>query len=287
MYCRLIFRFGGLWGVGKASEHPPALVVLSYVPAAANKTLALVGKGIVFDTGGLSIKGSTYMPTMKCDMGGAASVMAGFEAAVLSGTKVALHAVLCIAENSVDARSTRPDDILQLYSGKTVEINNTDAEGRLVLADGVAYATKHLNPDILIDMATLTGAQSFATGNIHCGVMSNSSELEQTIVTAGKKSGDLAFPLIYSPEFLGIEKQFSSEVADFKNSVKDRTNASSAGAGHFIEENLIGDKWSWKNGDRKDTGLYAHLDIAAPAFTSDRGTGFGVALLLETIKSLE
>ncbi|KAJ3058616.1 putative aminopeptidase npepl1, partial [Quaeritorhiza haematococci] len=243
--------FGGLYGVGMAADHPPALAILSYTPPGATKTLAWVGKGIVYDTGGLSIKGKDHMPNMKCDMAGSAAVLAAFEAWVLSrqhqqpDTKVKsplnVHALLCLAENAVDSRSQRPDDILHMYSGKTVEINNTDAEGRLVLADGLAYATKHLSPDVILDIATLTGAQSYATGKIHAGVLANSEFLERTVVAAGKKSGDLVFPLIYAPEFLGIPKQFASEVADMKNSVKDRANASSSCAGHFLEEHLVGD----------------------------------------------
>ena len=149
-----------------------------------------------------------------------------------------LHALLCLAENSVDSKSQRPDDIVTHYSGKTVEINNTDAEGRLVLADGVSYATKHLSPNYLVDMATLTGAQSYATGNKHAGVMTNNEEFEKMMVECGKSSGDLLFPLIYCPEYLGISPQFASQVADMKNSVKDRSNASSSGAGNPFNVNV-------------------------------------------------
>lgn len=188
--------FGGLWNVGKAAEHLPALVLLSYSPAGATKTVALVGKGIVYDTGGLSIKSSTGMPDMKCDMGGSASVLGAFLAAVNLEVGVNIHAILCMAENSVNEKAMRPDDIIQMYSGKSVEVNNTDAEGRLVLADGVAYATKHLNPEIVVTMATLTGAQSFATGKTHAGVLSNKQELEDLFVSCGKASGDLVFPLL-------------------------------------------------------------------------------------------
>lgn len=273
--------FGGLWGVGKASEHPPALVVLSSKPANATKTLALVGKGIVYDTGGLSIKPTDGMCNMKSDMAGSAGVIAGFEAMVTNGFSENLYALLCIAENSVDERSTRNDDILYMYSGKTCEINNTDAEGRLVLGDGVAYATKHLNPDIVIDMATLTGAQFIATGRNHAGIFSNNEELEKKIVAAGKRSGDLGFPLVYSPEYLGIPKLFKSEVADMKNSVSDRMNAGSSGAGHFIEQHLCGDQW--KEGG---AGQYAHIDMAAPSSVGGRGTGYGVALFVELAKTI-
>merc|ERR1712002_681892 len=139
----------------------------------ATKTIAWCGKGIVYDTGGLSIKGKTTMPGMKRDCGGAAAILYAFYAAVKRGFKQNLHAVLCPAENSVGPKSTRPDDIHVMYSGKTVEINNTDAEGRLVMADGVAYAGKDLKANIIVDMCTLTGAQGIATGRNHASHISN------------------------------------------------------------------------------------------------------------------
>ncbi|MBW1881674.1 MAG: hypothetical protein JRJ84_25220, partial [Deltaproteobacteria bacterium] len=150
----------GLWGVGRAAKEPPALVVLDHDPEAATRKVAWVGKGVVYDTGGLSMKTRTSMIGMKTDMGGAASVLAAFWAAVKLGCPHKLTAVLCIAENMVGPDAIRPDDILTLFSGKTVEVNNTDAEGRLVLADGLAWTVKYREPDDLVDLATLTGAQS-------------------------------------------------------------------------------------------------------------------------------
>ncbi|GBP81693.1 Probable aminopeptidase NPEPL1, partial [Eumeta japonica] len=152
---------GGIYGVGRAAAVPPALVALSWTPPNASSAagVAWVGKGIVYDTGGLSIKARTSMVGMKGDCGGAAAVLAAFAAAVRARPLVALHAVLCLAENAVGPDATRPDDIHQLYSGRTVEINNTDAEGRLVLSDGVVYAARDLKATSIIDVATLTGAQ--------------------------------------------------------------------------------------------------------------------------------
>eukprot|EP00158_Paraphelidium_tribonemae_P002664 Partr_v1_DN25547_c0_g1_i1_m20797 putative Aminopeptidase len=267
--------FGGLWGVGKAAAHLPALAVLSYTPADSSYSSAWVGKGIVYDTGGLSIKGSTNMPTMKCDMGGSAAILAAFEAAVSGGYKHSLHALLCLAENSVDANSTRPDDILYMYSGKTVEVNNTDAEGRLVLADGVAYASKHLKPDVILDMATLTGAQMICTGEKHAAILTADEALEKAAYSAGQVSGDWVYPILYAPEIL--KKEFQSDVADMKNSVKSRMNAQSSCAGHFVEDHLDAE---WK-------GKWIHVDIAGPAFPAARGSGFGVAFLLELLKQLK
>lgn len=259
--------FGGIWGVGRAATHPPAFVILSHEPEGATETAVWVGKGIVYDTGGLSIKGKNFMPGMKRDMGGAAAILAGFQAAVQSGYKQNLFALLCLAENAVGPDAFRPDDILSMYSGKTVEVNNTDAEGRLVLADGVAYATKHLNPDVLLNMATLTGAQLVSTGKKHAGLMCNNDDWEQKACVAGRLSGDLVHPLPYCPEF--FRGEFKSKVADMKNSVKDRANAQSSCAGQFIGDHIVDYDNPW-----------LHLDIAGPSTHGERGTGYGVALLL-------
>jgi probable aminopeptidase NPEPL1 len=211
------------------------------------------------------MKGS--MAGMKMDMGGASAVLHAFEAAVLGGFPEELNAVLCLAENSVGPDATRPDDILYMYSGKTVEVNNTDAEGRLVLADGVAYAAKNLKSDVIVDMATLTGAQLVATGRRHAAVVSNCEDLEAAAVRAGKECGDLVHALPYCPEFYSGE--FKSNVADMKNSVKDRMNAQTSCAGQFIADHL---------GDFE--GKWLHVDIAGPAMLGGRGTGYGVALLV-------
>jgi len=259
--------FGGLYGVGKASVHPPALVVLSHKPPTSTKSIAWVGKGIVYDTGGLSIKGKTAMPGMKRDCGGAAAILGAFSVAVKNGFTDTLHCVLCLAENSVGPLATRPDDVHTLYSGKTVEINNTDAEGRLVLADGVAYAAKDLTCDIILDMATLTGAQGIATGRYHASHMSNNDSWEAAISCAGRMSGDLSFPAVFCPEFHFPE--FTSAVADMKNSVADRNNAQPSCAGLFIFANL---GWEFP-------GVWMHVDIAAPAYSGERATGYGVCLL--------
>eukprot|EP01035_Chromulina_nebulosa_P024275 gene24275-31556_t len=172
--------FGGLWSVGQASEHLPALVVLSYLPPSPplstdSKSVCLVGKGITYDTGGLCIKTPmANMAGMKTDMGGSAAVLGAFATLVSNDLyllgqgdgrlTLPLHALLCISENSVGPLATRPDDVITMLSGKTVEVNNTDAEGRLVLADGCFFAFKELNAQVIIDAATLTGAQLIATG---------------------------------------------------------------------------------------------------------------------------
>ncbi|XP_045761869.1 probable aminopeptidase NPEPL1 isoform X2 [Maniola jurtina] len=258
---------GGIYGVGKASVKPPALVALSYTAAGATETVAWVGKGIVYDTGGLSIKARTSMVGMKGDCGGAAAVLAAFSALVKAKPSINLHAVLCLAENSVGPNATRPDDIHQLYSGRTVEINNTDAEGRLVLSDGVVFAQRDLKADTIVDVATLTGAQGTATGKYHAAIISNSARLESLCVSSGLVSGDLAHALPFAPELHFSE--FSSVVADMKNSVADRNNAQPSCAGLFILAHLGFDF----------TGAWLHVDMAAPAHCGERATGYGVALL--------
>jgi len=267
---------GGLVAVGQAAAREPALVHLSWpgVPTDGDAGVTLdkvawVGKGIVYDTGGLSLKGKSDMPGMKVDMGGAAAVLTAFEAAVRLKVPRPIDAVLCLAENSVGPHALRPDDIITLYSGKTVEVNNTDAEGRLVLADGVAFAGKDLGAKTIIDLATLTGAQLIATGKLHAAVISNDELLETTAIAAGKRSGDLVFPLPFAPEL--FRGEFQSAVADLKNSVKDRMNAQSSCAAQFIAESLpSGVRW-------------LHVDLAGPVTSRERGTGFGVGLLLELV----
>ncbi|EDV29043.1 putative aminopeptidase NPEPL1 [Trichoplax sp. H2] len=260
--------FGGIYGVGQAASAPPALVVLSHTPRNATKTFAWVGKGIVYDTGGLCIKTKTGMPGMKRDCGGAAAILGAFYAAVSQGFSQNLHAILCLAENAVGPKATRPDDIHTMYSGYTVEINNTDAEGRLVLSDGVHYALKNLKADVILDMATLTGAQAIATGLYHAAVLTNQESWETAATAAGRSSGDLVHPVPYAPELHFPE--FSSSVADMLNSVLNRGNAQVSCAGLFIGKHI---GWDYK-------GAWIHVDMAAPAHSGERATGYGVALLL-------
>ncbi|XP_055592895.1 probable aminopeptidase NPEPL1 [Uranotaenia lowii] len=260
--------FGGIYGVGKAAADPPALAVLSYEPSGATETVAWVGKGIVFDTGGLSIKGKTAMPGMKRDCGGAAAILGAFYATVKSGYTQNLHAVFCLAENSVGPDATRPDDIHRLYSGRTVEINNTDAEGRLVLADGVCYADRDLKAQVILDMATLTGAQGIATGKYHGAILTNSEDWEAKSLVVGRQTADLLAPVPYCPELHFSE--FNSAVADMKNSVMDRGNAQVSCAGLFIGAHLGFDY----------DGSWLHVDMASPVHCGERATGYGVALLM-------
>lgn len=274
--------FGGIWGVGKAAENLPALVILSYYPEGTTAgdtsapSICLVGKGITYDTGGLSIKTpTTNMAGMKMDMAGSAAVLGAFATAVRTNAVTQpLHGLLCIAENSIAGNATRPDDVHTFLSGKTVEVNNTDAEGRLVLADGVFYAHKFLNARVIVDIATLTGAQLIATGRFYAAIYCSDEELEGLALRSGKHTGDLTFPVPYCPEF--FRNEFRSTVADMKNSVADRSNAQVSCAGQFIGNHL--EEYLARG------GKWLHVDMAGPAMSGDRATGFGVALLADIAK---
>eukprot|EP00977_Amphora_coffeiformis_P024933 scaffold17681_cov155-Amphora_coffeaeformis.AAC.4 len=265
--------YGGIYGVGKAATCPPRLIIMEYNPPdTPTENVALVGKGIVYDTGGLSLKPKTGMCGMKGDMGGSAGLLGAFYSAVKLKASQKITLLLCLAENAIGPAAFRNDDILELYSGKTVEVNNCDAEGRLVLGDGVAHATRHIEKlDLVVDMATLTGAQMIATGKKHAGILANKEDLEKRAMAAGLHSGDLVYPLLYAPELL--KSEFKSKVADMKNSVKDRGNAQTSCAGHFIESHL----------DADYEGGWLHVDMAGPAVSAERGTGYGVALILSLL----
>jgi len=271
---------GMIHSVGNASVdgHKARMAILKFQNHGDNlKNICWVGKGIVYDTGGLSIKSKTGMPGMKADCGGAAGLLFAFKEAVQRGFKHNLTCILCLAENSVGPDATRPDDIITAYSGLTVEINNTDAEGRLVLGDGVHYATKDLKADICLDMCTLTGAQGMTTGEIHASVLTNNVDYESKAVKAGLASGDHCYPIIYAPD--ALMKEFKSPCADMKNSVAGRMNAQCSCAGHFIEQHLL-DGIKYK-------GTWIHVDMAYPIdslYDSGRASGYGVCLMQELFK---
>jgi probable aminopeptidase NPEPL1 len=263
---------GGIYGVGKGAVVAPRMVVATYAPPAKAKAngphIALIGKGVTFDTGGLHLKPRGGIEGMKCDMGGAAAMLSAFRLLASQHGSHKVTLILCLAENAIGPASYKPDDILTLHSGKTVEINNTDAEGRLLLADGLSYAVRELKADVVIDAATLTGAQLIATGTMHAAVISNDQVIEEKAVAAGFASGELVHPLIFAPEF--YRHEFPSPVADMTNTVANRNNAQSSCAAQFL--------W-WHIEDTNAKWL--HIDLAGPAFLRGRGTGFGVGLVTE------
>ncbi|MGB3967402.1 MAG: M17 family metallopeptidase, partial [Planctomycetota bacterium] len=265
-------KLGGIHAVGRCARSAPRLLVAQTGPA-TGPHVALVGKGVTFDTGGLHIKARGAMETMKGDMGGAAAVLGAFAVLAAARPRHRLSLLLCLAENAIGPTAYKPDDILTLHSGKTVEINNTDAEGRLLLADGCSYAARELGASIVIDAATLTGAQGIATGDLHAAVVSNDEAVERALLDAGRATGDLCWPLPFAPEF--YRSEFNSPIADMRNSVKNRSNAQSSCAAEFVHWHLDGTKVRW-----------GHVDLAFPAFRNDRGTGFGVALLVAAVRAL-
>lgn len=263
---------GGIHAVGRCATTPPRLL-LAQVGPKRGRHLALVGKGITYDTGGLHLKARGNMETMKADMGGAAAVLGAFALLARHGAPCRLSLLLCLAENAIGPAAYKPDDILTLHSGKTVEINNTDAEGRLLLADGCSYAARELGAEVVLDAATLTGAQGVATGDVHAAVVASDPAVEAALVAAGQATGDLCWPLPFAPEL--YRSEFASPIADMRNSVKNRSNAQVSCAAEFIHWHLEGTPARW-----------GHVDLAAPAFRGDRATGFGVALLAEAVRRL-
>ena len=264
----------GIHAVGRTAVVPPRLLIASYTPPKpSDKHIALVGKGVTFDTGGLHLKPRGSMETMKVDMGGAAAVLGAFRVLCQNDCPFRLSLLLCLAENAIGPAAVKPDDIITMHSGRTVEVNNTDAEGRLLLADGASYAARNLKAEVIFDAATLTGAQLVATGTNHAAIVSNDPMLEQLVMQSGYATGDLVHPLPFAPEF--YKPEFKSPVADMRNSVKNRANAQSSCAAQFIYNHLEGTHTRW-----------CHVDMAGPVFRGDRATGYGVALLSDAISRL-
>ncbi|MGW0085876.1 leucyl aminopeptidase [Streptomyces sp. NPDC003393] len=262
--------YGGILGVGSGSASAPRLVKLSYTNAKAKKHLALVGKGITYDSGGISLKPAGHNETMKCDMSGAAAVFAAVVTAARLGLEVNVTGWLALAENMPSGSATRPGDVLRMLSGKTVEVLNTDAEGRLVMADAL-WAASQEKPDALVDVATLTGAMVLALGNRTFGIMANDEAFRTSIHEAAAEVGEEAWPMPL-PEHL--RKGMDSPVADIAN-MGERMGGGLV-AGLFLRE-FIGEGITW-----------AHLDIAGPAFneqgpfgyTPKGGTGSAVRTLV-------
>ena len=249
--------FGGVVGVGQGSANAPRLVHLSYRGGSGSgPKVALVGKGITFDSGGLSLKPAASMEEMKSDMGGAAAVVASLTAVAELGLPVDVEAWVPMAENMPSGTAIRPSDVLTLRGGKTVEVNNTDAEGRLILADAIARACED-TPDVVIDVATLTGAQLVALGARTTGVMANDDELRGQVVAAAGQAGEPSWPM---PLPADLKKGLDSEVADLVNTGPREGGMLTAGL--FLQE-FVAEGVRW-----------AHLDIAGPAYNSGDAYGY-------------
>lgn len=267
---------GGLLGIAQGSDEEPRFIKLSY-HGGGRKTICLVGKGITFDTGGLSLKPPDSMETMKLDMAGAAVILGVFSVLPLLKLKVNVVGLIPATENMPGPKAVKPGDIVTAMNGKTIEILNTDAEGRVVLADALSYAVEKVKPDVIIDLATLTGACMVALGEEITGLFANNAVLGSSLKVSAQKSGEKVWELPLAREYKELLK---SNVADIKNISGKRYGGAINGA-LFIQE-FVPDEIPW-----------AHLDIAGPSFAeSDKpltphgGTGFGVRMLIHYLLSL-
>ena len=268
---------GGLLGVSLGSEQPPRLVKLTYDPGGKPRgTVALVGKGITFDSGGLSLKPAEGMETMKTDMSGAAAVIGAMSVLRAAGVPTRVIGFVPTTENMPGGRAIKPGDVLKIRNGKTVEVLNTDAEGRLILADGLSLAAEE-KPDAVIDLATLTGACMVALGIKVAGLMGNDDRWIDQVRSAADRAGESVWPLPLPQEY---RKDLDSEIADLKNISGGRYGGALT-AGLFLSE-FTGDV------------PWAHLDIAGPArapsddgYIAKGGTGFGVRTLVEVLSTFE
>jgi leucyl aminopeptidase len=266
-------QFGAMLAVGQGSSAKPRLVAMEYSPRGAKKTIVLVGKGVTFDSGGINLKPSGSIETMKMDMSGAAAVAGTMLAVAHLKPDVKVVGVMPIVENMPSGTAIRPGDIIRSYAGKTIEIGNTDAEGRLILIDAMAWAIKHYQPDTLIDLATLTGACLVALGEKIAGVFSKDPELAAAIVASGEKTHERCWHLPLPEDYKEL----------LKNDFADLNNVSSGRWGGAITAALFLSEFV---GDTR----WAHIDIAGPAWAKKAseycgagGTGFGVRLLCDVI----
>ena len=278
-------EFGGLRAVGNSSPNPgPRFIHLTYTPKGGKKSsrvphVVLVGKGITFDTGGISLKRPyDTMMAMKSDMAGAAAALATISALPQLGVQVKVSVLMMCAENALSGTSQRPSDVIKHYGGKTVEVINTDAEGRLVLADGLAFADLNLDPDYVVDIATLTGAIKLGLGLKYAAMYTRNSQLARTMYEIGERTGDHVW---HMPLIDDYTDALESDIADFNhNASKGHYGAGSVTAALFLEQ-FVGDR------------QWVHLDIAGTARSEvdsgenpKGGTGFGVRLLVEWLTSL-
>lgn len=266
---------GGILAVGQGSVVEPRMIVLEHRPKKPKKSVVLVGKGVTFDSGGISIKPSSGMGWMKCDMAGAATVMGVMRTVAELELPIKVVGLIPTAENMPSGSATRPGDIITLASGKTVEVDNTDAEGRLLLGDALHYASK-FNPDIVMDFATLTGACVVALGHECAGLMGNDRELMDRLAAIGDTVGERVWPLPLYDEYISYLK---SDCADMKNAGSRWGGAVTAAA--FLKQH-VPEKVSW-----------AHMDIAGVGYLEDEhngqpkgGTGFGVVLVSTYLQNL-
>jgi len=269
-------KFNALLAVAAGSQSKPRMVILEYAPKGAKKTIVFVGKGVTFDSGGINLKPSAGLSEMKSDMSGAAAVAATLLSVAKLKPRMKVVGILPLVENMPSGSATRPGDIVRSYSGKTVEIGNTDAEGRLILIDAMAYAIKVYNPDTLIDLATLTGACVVALGEKIAGLFSSDNTLSEAIIASGEKIFERCWPMPLPKDYKELLK---SDFADISNVAGARWGGAITAA-LFLSEFVGKTRW-------------AHIDIAGPAYAKKGsaycppgGTGFGVRLLCDVLEKL-
>jgi leucyl aminopeptidase len=268
---------GALAGVALGTDEPPKFIILEYMNGGDEKPKVLVGKGLTFDAGGISIKSAGKMDEMKYDMCGSATVLGTMKAIAALKPKINVVCMVPSTENLLGAKAYKPGDILKAYNGKTIEVLNTDAEGRLILADALSYASKHYDPEFILDFATLTGAVLAALGHIAAGVMGTHDDLMKQVKLSSKNSGEKVWELPLWPEFC---KQIKSEIADVKNTGAPMQAGTIAGAA-FLKE-FVGKSIPW-----------VHFDIAGTAWGSKTtsidpkgsATGWGIRLVLDMLNA--
>jgi len=270
---------GAFLGVNRASAFPPQLIHLIYKPEKAKTKIVLVGKGITFDTGGLSLKPTKGMTGMKMDMGGAGAILGVIKSAAQLKLPLEIHAIIGATDNVISKEAYKVDDVLRARNKKTIEVKNTDAEGRLVLADCLSFA-QSFEPDYIIDMATLTGACVIGLGNYTIGAMGHSQSLVHDIVNAAKASGEQTAILPFSKY---MPKTLKSEVADISNTSSDSQYGGAITAGLFLGEFI----------ERKNKNKWVHLDVAGPAivekpwgYNPSGASGAGTRLIVEWLKGI-
>jgi len=278
--------FGGVLAVGRGSARPPRLVRVDHAPRGAGRHVVLVGKGITFDSGGLSLKSNEGMTTMKTDMSGGAAVLGVMSALQALKIDLRVTALVPIAENMPGGDATRPGDVITHYGGRTSEVLNTDAEGRLVLADAIAYATTQLRPDVVVDIATLTGAATLGLGKRHGALYATTDRLRQALASAAEQGGERLWPM---PIVEDYRDALDSPVADLRNVADQRKHYS---GGSIVAALFLREFLTPPGGSDAAVPAWAHLDIAGPARAdSDEddvtkgATGFGVRALLRWLEA--
>jgi leucyl aminopeptidase len=270
---------GGLSGVGQGSVNPPRFLILQYFGSSkSEKPVVLVGKGVTFDSGGISLKPGGGMEAMKMDMCGAAAVVGAFEAAARLKLRINIIGLIPCTENMPSGNALKPGDIIKSYSGITMEVDNTDAEGRLILADALGYAANY-KPKAVIDIATLTGAVLVTFGNTVAGIMGTDKDLINKIFNAGEKTFERVWEL---PLYSEYEKLMKSDMADIKN-IGTQRKAGSILGGIFLKK-FVDDKYPWVHIDIAGTAM----NVSEPAdYISNGATGYGVRLFVEALKNLQ